>query len=135
MTRPHSLTRGMLATRTGCDSETIRYYERVGLLPAPPRSAGGHRLYTVAHVDRLRFVRRARELGFTLDEVRALLGLADECYRSCARARAVAADHLADVRRKLKDLRRIERTLDDMVAACADGTLPDCPLIADLSRP
>lgn len=134
MVRPRPLTRGRLAARTGCDAETIRYYERAGLLPAPPRSAGGHRLYTAVHVDRLRFVRRARELGFALDEIRTLLDLADIRYRSCARARDVAAGHLADVRQKLRDLRRIERTLTAMVATCADGMLPECPLIADLSR-
>lgn len=125
----------MLAARTGCNLETIRYYERAGLLPSPPRSAGGHRLYDATHVDRLRFVRRARELGFALEEIRALLGLADERYRSCTRAHAVATNHLQDVQRKVRDLRRIERTLTAMVAKCADGTLVECPLIEDLFRP
>ncbi len=124
---------GLLSQRTGCNIETIRYYERVGLLATPTRSSGGHRMYNESHLMRLSFVRRARDLGFTLDEVRALLRLADERGRPCAEARDVAAGHLADVRAKIADLRKMERVLRDMVASCADGTLPDCPVIEALS--
>ena len=121
--------RGELAKRTGCNLETVRYYEKIGILPAPPRTEGGHRSYDLSHERRLRFILRARELGFTLDEVRALLCLADDRNAPCAEARDLAAAHLADVRAKIADLKSMERVLKDMVAQCADGTLPECPLI------
>lgn len=127
------LTIGRLAKVAGVHLETIRYYERIGLLPPPPRTAGGHRDYRAEHVKRLTFVRRGRELGFTLDQVRALLALAEDRGRSCAEARRLGLAHLADVRTKISDLRRLERVLNQMVARCADGTLPECPLIEALS--
>jgi MerR family mercuric resistance operon transcriptional regulator len=110
----------------------VRYYEKVGLLPEPPRTASGYRSYNSTHERRLRFVLRARELGFSLDEIRELLRLVDERDRPCAEARDVAAVHLADVRAKIADLRRMERVLEDVVAQCGDGTLPECPLIETL---
>jgi MerR family mercuric resistance operon transcriptional regulator len=124
---------GELARLTGCNLETVRYYERIGLMPAPPRSGGGHRVYGAGHRDRLNFVRRCRELGFQLAEVRALLALAEE-DRSCRSAQAVAERHLAAVRAKLGDLRRMERTLARTVALCVAGTAHRCPLIESLSR-
>lgn len=129
-----ALSIGQLSVRAVVNLETVRYYEKIGLLPAPPRTEGGHRLYGEEHVKRLTFVRRARELGFTLDEIRALLHLAEERERSCARARAVAAKHLADVRAKIADLRRMQRVLTETVARCADGTRPECPLLETLFR-
>lgn len=128
------LQRAELARRTGCNLETVRYYEKVGLLPEPPRTASGYRNYDTAHERRLRFVLRARELGFSLDEIRGLLRLVDERDRPCAEARDVAATHLADVRAKIADLRRMERVLKDVVIQCGDGTLPECPLIETLFR-
>jgi MerR family mercuric resistance operon transcriptional regulator len=110
----------------------VRYYEKVGLLPEPPRTRGGYRSYGTMHERRLRFVLRARELGFSLDEIRALLRLADERDQPCAEARDVAAAHLADIGAKIGDLRRMERVLKNVVAQCADGTLPECPLIETL---
>ena len=115
--------------RTGCGIETIRYYERIGLLPAPPRSSGGHRLYGDAHLRRLTFVRRSRALGFTLAEVRELLGLVDGGAYTCADVRMITLDHLVEVRRKLADLKRLEAVLDDMAARCEGGRVPDCPVI------
>src|SRR6059036_4052267 len=102
---------GVLATHTGTNIETIRYYERVGLLPTPARSAGGYRLYGTDHLKRLTFIRRARALGFSIDEVRTLLKLADERKRPCAEVRVVAGAHLRDVRAKIADLRAMERVL------------------------
>lgn len=128
------LQRGELARRTGCNLETVRYYEKIGLLPAPPRTASGYRSYDTMHERRLRFVLRARELGFSLNEIRELLRLADERDRPCAEASAVASAHLDDVRAKIADLKRMERVLMDVVAQCADGTRPDCPLIETLFR-
>tara|TARA_E500000305_G_scaffold87040_1_gene73430 strand:- start:255 stop:608 length:354 start_codon:yes stop_codon:yes gene_type:complete len=112
----------------------VRYYEKIGLLPEPPRTSGGHRAYSSSHERRLRFVIRARELGFSLDEIRELLRLAEERDRPCAEARIVAAAHLQDVRAKIADLKRMERVLKEVVAQCGDGTLPECPLIETLYR-
>src|SRR5712692_6298589 len=100
---------GVLSQRAGVNIETIRYYERSGLLPKPVRSAGGYRLYQSGDADRLRFIRRARDLGFSLDEVRRLLDLADQRSRSCRRVHDIAAEHLAEIRAKIIDLRRMER--------------------------
>lgn len=128
------LTIGRLSTRATVNIETVRYYERIGLLPSPPRTEGGHRLYGESHVKRLTFVRRARELGFTLDEIRALLHLAEERPPSCARARSLATEHLADVREKIADLKRMERVLAQTVALCEEGDRPECPLLEALFR-
>ena len=125
---------GELSRRTGCNIETIRYYERIGLLPAPERR-GRYRSYGPDDVGRLGFVRRARELGFTLDEVRALLGLAAGGRASCADARDLAAAHLEDIRARIADLRRMQRVLADTVRACDAGNDACCPLIAALSKP
>lgn len=124
-----AMTIGSLSKGTGCKIETIRYYERVGLLPAPPRSAGGHRLYGEDHLRRLVFVRRSRALGFGLDEVRVLLGLVDGGAVTCAEVKAVTLGHLAEVRRKLADLKRLEGVLAEMAAQCEGGQVPDCPVI------
>lgn len=128
------LTIGALSRRTGCHVETIRFYERVRLLPKPRRSAGGYRLYELGHLKRLTFIRRARDLGFTLEEVRMLLRLADERARPCAEVRDVAAAHLEDVRAKIADLQAMEGVLAAVVARCADGTRPECPVIEALYR-
>lgn len=126
------LQRAELARRTGCNLETVRYYEKVGVLPEPPRTASGYRSYDTTHERRLRFVLRARELGFSLNEIRELLRLVDERDRPCAEARDVAAVRLADVRAKIADLKRMERVLKEVVTQCGDGTLPECPLIETL---
>ncbi len=123
------LTRGTLSKRTGCNIETIRYYEQIGLMPAPPRSAGGHRLYGEEHLRRLTFVCRARELGFSLKEVRGLLGLVDGGEYSCAEVKALTLEHASDIHRKIIDLRKIERVLETMAAQCDEGEVPACPVI------
>jgi MerR family mercuric resistance operon transcriptional regulator len=125
---------GELSKRTGCNIETVRYYERINLLRAPTRSAGHYRLYDTADVRRLAFIRRARELGFTLDEVRALLALsAHDRQETCTQVREIAASHLTEVRAKIADLRAMERVLADAVQRCAAGELPGCPIIDALS--
>ena len=126
---------GALSKRTGCNIETIRYYEGVGLLPAPGRSPGGYRLYGTEHLKRLAFVRRARALGFSIDDVRALLALADHRKRPCAEARTLAARHLEDVRAKISSLKEMERVLRETVKRCASGKRSDCPLIEALYPP
>lgn len=125
---------GTLSSRSRVNIETIRYYERIGLLAKPSRSSGGYRVYRSADVDRLAFIRRARDLGFSLDEVRRLLGLADQKSRSCRRVHDIAVDHLAEVRAKISDLRRMERVLATLVTACARETMPACPLLETLAQ-
>src|SRR3989441_9699212 len=120
---------GALSKHTGTNIETIRYYERVGLLPAPTRSSGGYRLYGTDHLKRLNFVRRARALGFSVAEVRKLLRLADQKRRPCAEVRVVAKAHLQDVKAKIADLRQMERVLKDTVARCEAGSGSHCPMI------
>jgi MerR family mercuric resistance operon transcriptional regulator len=123
------LTIGALSDRTHCNIETIRYYERIGLMPLAARSDGGHRLYGEDHVKRLRFIRRSRELGFTLDQVRALLQLVDGQRYTCAQVKRITMEHLDEIRRKVADLRTIERVLKDMAAQCDGGAVPKCPVV------
>ncbi len=123
------ITRGVLSKRTGCNIETVRYYERAGLMPDPERSAGGYRLYAEEHVRRLQFIRRCRELGFTIEGIRALLGLVDRRDYTCAEVRDITIAHVDDVRRKIDDLRRLERTMRGMIKECDGGAVPECPII------
>ena len=126
---------GEFARRSGCHVETVRYYERIGLIPAPPRTVGGYRLYEAADVRRLMFARRARELGFTLEEVGTLMALSTHNVRSaCVEVRQLAADHLAVVRAKIADLQTIEGVLADAVLRYDVDELPGCPLIKTLSE-
>ena len=120
---------GALSKRTGCNIETIRYYERIGLMPPATRSDGGHRLYGEAQGRRLGFIRRTRELGFTLDQVRTILKLVDGGRYTCAQVKRITVHHLDEVRRKVVDLRKIERALAEMAAQCDGGTVPKCPVI------
>lgn len=128
-----ALRRGELAKRTGCNIETIRYYERIGLLPNPPRSDNGFRSYTEDHLRRLTFIRRARGLGFTLDEVQDLLRLVDGGHYSCAQVQDLALRHADEIQRKIEDLRRMERVLKEMAAQCSGEEVPECPIIEILS--
>ncbi|MDX1513037.1 MAG: helix-turn-helix domain-containing protein [Gammaproteobacteria bacterium] len=124
---------GQLAESAGCGVETVRFYERAGLLPEPPRSAGGHRNYRSEHLRRLRFIRRGRALGFSLDEIRELLALADGGGKNCADVRQIASAHLDKVREKLAELRRLEASLDSLAGRCGTGKTVGCPIIEDLS--
>ncbi len=128
------LTRGMLSRRTGCHIETIRYYEGIGLMPAPRRSQGGHRLYDEEQLKRLTFIRRARELGFSLREIRGLLALVDGGNYSCRQVEALTLEHLDEVRSKITDLKKLERTLADIASQCNGGRVPECPVIDALFR-
>ena len=133
-TRPR-LTRGELARRTGVNAETIRYFERVGIIAAPDRTEGGHRIYDERHVRTLAFVRRARELGFTPDEVRAILRLGGPGRASCAEVREIAAHHLQQVRAKIADLARLERVLSSTIEQCSGEVVPECPVIDMIESP
>jgi MerR family mercuric resistance operon transcriptional regulator len=132
---PEALPIGELSRRTGVHIETIRYYERIKMLPSPPRTAVGRRVYGPAETRILAFIRRSRELGFTLDEIRALLALSARNGRdACAEVRGLATGHLKEVRAKIADLRVMERVLADAVRRCDAGEGPGCPLIDTLSR-
>ncbi len=123
---------GDFSRRTGCVIETIRFYEKIGILPKP-RRRGRYRLYEATDIGRLVFVRRARELGFTLDEVRALLRLAGAGAQACGEVRDLATGHLQDVRTRIADLLAMERVLAEAVQRCDAGGEAACPLIETLS--
>ncbi len=127
-----AMTRGQLAAQTGCNGETIRYYEKIRLMPDPTRTAAGYRIYNEAHLRRLSFIMRLRALGFTLEEVRSLLGLVDSHAYTCGEVHAITIGHLAIVRQKLADLEKMERSLDKLAAKCTDDNVPACPIIDDL---
>lgn len=127
------LRRGELARRCGCNGETIRYYEKVGLLPPPPRTPAGHRSYDSGDLQRLRFILRARELGFSLQEVRDLLQLVDGGRQTCAEVKARTERHLAAVRARIADLQRIERVLAATAARCSGEQVPECPVLEALA--
>ncbi|PWE32850.1 MerR family transcriptional regulator [Maritimibacter sp. 55A14] len=127
------LYRAALARRTGCNLETIRYYEKIGMMPEPPRTEAGYRVYDDRHLERLRFILRARELGFSLDDIRGLLALVDHGTQTCAEVKERTERHLADVREKIADLRRIERVLAETAAQCSGDEVPDCPVLEALT--
>jgi len=129
------LSRGALAARSGCNIETIRYYEHIGILPAPPRSQGGHRLYGHDIIRRLTFVRRSRELGFTLEEIRQLLRLVDGGNYTCAQIETLALQHAHDICQKIADLKKLKCVLETMASHCTGGEVPECPIIDELFDP
>ncbi len=123
------LSSGALARAAGVNVETIRYYENIGLMPEPFRTANGYRVYDETDLKRLSFIRRCRELGFSLEEVRGLLGLVDGGDYTCADVRDLSIVRLGDVRQKIRDLRKMERTLKEMVSQCDGGLVPECPIV------
>lgn len=123
------LQRGELASRTGCNPETVRYYEKIGLLTEPPRRPNSYRSYDDNQITRLRFILRGRELGFSIDEIRGLLSLVDGGNQTCAEVKERTELHLEDVRGKIADLRRVERVLSETAARCSGAAVPDCPIL------
>ena len=134
--RAEMLPIGVLSRRSGVNIETIRYYERVNMLAPPPRTASGRRVYDFTDLRILVFIRRSRELGFSLDEIRALLRLGGPEKASCREVREIAAHHLEDIRARLVDLKKLEHLLAKTVARCSGRTAPDCPVldILDIER-
>jgi DNA-binding transcriptional MerR regulator len=130
---------GALARRTGTNAPTIRYYEEIGLLPRPERQDSGQRRYGDDDVRRLTFIRRCRDFGFPIEQVRALAALMDDPNRSCVEARDLALGHLAAVRQKLAELKALERSLAGFAAdcdsRCVGGPAPDCVILEDLATP
>lgn len=133
------LSIGLVARRTGATVPTVRYYEDIGLLPPAARTEAGQRSYDEATVRRLVFIRRCRDFGFSIEQVRELVGLVDEPDRSCAEVRDIAATHLAQVRQKLEELKALEASLNAFVCscntACAGGPAVDCTILEDLALP
>ena len=127
-----TLTIGRLAQVTGVHIETIRYYEKIGMLAKPARSAGGYRQYAPEHVATLNFIRRSRELGFPLETIRDLLRLNDD-GACCEKARSVTVAHRDEVRRKIADLKRLERALSGLIDECQPARRPECPIMSALA--
>lgn len=127
--RAEAFSIGELSRQTGVHIETVRYYERIKILPAPPRTEGGRRAYDRNHVRRLAFIRRARDMGFTLEEIRTLLDLGGPERASCVDVQKVAARHLESVRAKLADLARLETILAGTISQCSGNVTPICPVL------
>ncbi len=127
--RAETISIGELSKQSGVNIETIRYYERIKMLPAPSRTASGRRVYRAAERRTLAFVRRARDLGFALEEIRALLALGGPERAPCADVHKIASVHLTNVRAKISDLLKLEAILAETVARCSDGTAPNCPVL------
>ena len=120
---------GAAAAASGCHIETIRYFEKVGLLSSPPRTQGGHRVYDEDHLRALGFIRRARDLGFSSAEVRGILTLGGPGYACCDEVRDIASNHLQTVRSKMADLARLETLLSSTIHRCSGGHTPECAVI------
>ena len=123
---------GELAAMSRVNIESIRYFERIGMIPKADRSASGHRRFGGEHLRRLMFIRRSRELGFSQGEVRALIELSGGSPGSCTKVKKIADANLQAIRSKIVDLRRLERILADASAKCAGGERPACPVIEAL---
>ena len=124
---------GQAAEASGVSAKMLRYYEAIGLIPKAGRTDAGYRTYGEADVDTLRFIRRARDLGFSLEQVRTLLGLADGQERPCEAVDAVAREHLAEVERKLADLNALRRELSSLIGECRHGTVAECRILEALA--
>lgn len=123
-----------LAKQGGINLESIRFYEKEGLLPKPPRTAGGYRMFSPEDVRRVRFIKRAQELGFSLREIKELLALSSEPDTNCADVRERAEAKLSDIDRKIADLKRIRKALARLTAACGGrGTIDGCPILESLN--
>ncbi|WP_374448562.1 Cu(I)-responsive transcriptional regulator [Stella sp.] len=129
-----AVTIGEAAARSGVSAKMIRYYEEVGLIPPAERTAAGYRTYDAADLHALRFVRRARDLGFGVDEIAALLALWRDRSRASADVRRVAVGHIAELRRRIDELQAMVRTLEHLARHCHGDERPDCPILDDLAE-
>ncbi len=125
---------GKLSQASEVKVPTIRYYEEIGILPEPERSAGNQRLYTQETLERLSFIRHARELGFTLEAIRELLSLSDNPNQSCEAADAIARKQLIAVKQRVRMLQDLQKELESMVNQCANGKVSDCRVIGVLGN-
>ena len=124
-----TLSIGLLSTQTNCKIETIRYYEKIGIFPKPPRTEGGHRIYSENHLKQLVFIRRGRELGFSLEDIRALLKLIDGGGHTCQQVEAITLHHLGNIHQKILDLKKLEKILTKISSECGGGVVPECPIL------
>lgn len=123
---------GEVSGLTGVNIETIRYYERISILPRPDRTPGGNRQYNHDQLKRLSFVKKCRGLGFSLDEIRALLEMVDHDDATCAEVHGMTISHLVKIDKKLADLKRLRQSLGKMASQCNKGDIPQCPIIDTL---
>ncbi len=123
---------GQMSRETGVNIETIRYYERIGIMPKPDRTAGGNRQYNHDQLKRLFFIRRARGLGFSLEEIRGLFEMVDRKDFTCGEVHGLTVDHLASVQDKIANLKKLEKALSAMAAECGRGDVPECPILDTL---
>jgi len=128
-TQEKTLSIGLLSTQTHCKIETIRYYEKIGIFPKPPRTEGGHRVYDENHLKRLVFIRRGRELGFSLEDIRALLKLVDAGAYTCQQVKTITLHHQGNIHQKILDLKKLEKILARISSQCEGGVVPDCPIL------
>ena len=128
---------GVLASEAGCKVETVRYYEKIGLMPEPSRSEGGHRLYALDHVKRMIFIRKCRKLGFSIEQVKNMLRFIDEPNHACGEVKAMAMQQAAEVKQKIKELKRLESALYSMADQCVEekSSAKGCPIIDALFKP
>jgi len=124
-------TIGQLAKKANCKVETVHYYEKTGLMPEPPRTEGGHRTYNISHAKRLNYIRRSRELGFTIEQIKELLLFIDEPDHYCGEVKAMAMLQARNVQKKINDLEKLKLALNKMVHQCQGESLPTdmCPII------
>jgi Hg(II)-responsive transcriptional regulator len=129
------LKRGQLAKQTGVNPETIRYYENIGLLPKAARTENGYRIYSEEDIRRIKFIKRAKELGFTLKEIKELLELRFEDIGSCSDVRELAEEKLKDVEQKIKDLEKIKKILKQLIDQCpGKGSISQCPIVSTIEE-
>ena len=134
MKEARGLSIGTLSRLAGVNLETVRYYERIGIMPVPSRTAGGYRVYSADHSRRLAFIHRARQLGFSLNEIRGLLELVDGHTYTCAQVHGLMVGHLSEINCKIADLRRLRKVMATMAAQCTRNRVPECPVIEALFR-
>lgn len=123
---------GEMSKRSGVNIETVRYYERIGIMPKPDRTSGGNRQYNHDQLKRLSFIKTSRELGFSIEEIRALLEMVDRQDFTCGEVHGLTIEHLTSVREKINGLRKLEKALVGMAAECSQGDVPDCPILETL---
>lgn len=126
---------GEAASASGCHLETIRYYERIGLMPSPGRTGSGYRDYSQIDVERLRFVTRGRDLGFSLEEIRSLLRLAQDPAMPCSEVDRLARQHLCDIQVRIEDLQRMASELERTIGSCRGGERGQCTILDTLRQP
>ncbi len=127
------LTRGELAKKAGVNPETVRYYEKLGLLPEAIRTESGYRLFSEEDVKRIKFIKRAKELGFTLKEIKELLQIRFETKGECRQVKKLAEEKLSDIQKKIDDLEKIKETLQHLIEKCPEkGSVLDCPIISTI---